>query len=88
MTLEATVSMGWVNTVIDAAKNLGVPENLLLETAGLPAGALSLERWPIDFITRLWHAAEQCTRDPGFGLKVGAGSDRHRKSAAGISAPE
>ena len=73
MTLEATVSMGWVNTVIDAAKNLGVPENLLLETAGLPAGALSLERWPIDFITRLWHAAEQCTRDPGFGLKVGAG---------------
>ena len=65
--------MGWVNTVIEAAKNLGVPENLLLETAGLPAGALSLERWPIDFITRLWHAAEQCTRDPGFGLKVGAG---------------
>ena len=36
--------MGWVNAVIDAAKNLGVPENLLLETAGLPAGALSLER--------------------------------------------
>ena len=70
MTLEATVSMGWVNTVIDAAKNLGVPENLLLETAGLPAGALSLERWPIDFITRLWHAAEQCTRDPGFGPRI------------------
>lgn len=73
MTLEATVSMGWVNTVIDAAQRLGVAENLLLETAGLPAGALSLERWPIDFITRLWHAAEQCTRDPGFGLKVGTG---------------
>lgn len=73
MTLEATVSMGWVNTVIDAAGRLGIVENLLLEAAGLPAGVLSRERWPIDFITRLWHAAEQCTQDSGFGLKVGAG---------------
>lgn len=73
MTLEATVSMGWVNTVIDAARRLGVGDTVLLETAGLPAQALAWERWPIDFITRLWHAAERCTHDPGFGLKVGTG---------------
>ncbi|WP_245000456.1 AraC family transcriptional regulator [Marinobacter daepoensis] len=73
MTLEATVSMGWVNTVIDGARRLGIAEALLLDSAGLPAEALNWERWPIDFITRLWHAAEQCTRDPGFGLKVGGG---------------
>jgi len=73
LTLEATVSMGWVNTVIDAARRLGVGDTVLLETAGLPAQALAWERWPIDFITRLWHAAERCTHDPGFGLKVGTG---------------
>jgi AraC-like DNA-binding protein len=73
LTLEATVSMGWVNTVIEAARRLGVDDRMLLETAGLDPQALGWERWPIDFITRLWHAAEHCTDDPGFGLKVGTG---------------
>ncbi len=72
MTLEATVSIGWVNTVIGAAKRLSVDEDILLAEAGIPASACELERWPIDDITRLWHAAERCTGDPGFGLKVGA----------------
>ncbi|MFO8142068.1 MAG: AraC family transcriptional regulator [Marinobacter sp.] len=73
MTLEATVSMGWVNTVIDAAGRLGVDRDTLLSVAGIQTEALSSERWPIDHITRLWHGAEQCTGDSGFGLKAGAG---------------
>lgn len=73
MTLEATVSMGWVNTVVDAARRLGVDRETLLLTAGISSQALSWERWPIDYITRLWHSAERCTGDSGFGLKVGMG---------------
>lgn len=72
MTLEATVSMGWVNTVIGAAERLSVDTDTLLAEADIPVSACELERWPIDDITRLWHAAERCTGDPGFGLKVGA----------------
>lgn len=72
MTLEATVSIGWVNTVISAAERLSVSAGQLLAEAGIQRGACELERWPIDDITRLWHAAERCTGDPGFGLKVGA----------------
>ena len=72
MTLEATVSIGWVNTVIGAAERLSLSANQLLAEAGIPEAACELERWPIDDITRLWHAAERCTGDPGFGLKVGA----------------
>lgn len=66
------MSIGWVNTVIGAAKRLSVNTDTLLVEAGIPASACELERWPIDDITRLWHAAERCTGDPGFGLKVGA----------------
>ena len=72
MTLEATVSIGWVNTVIGAAERLSVDTDTLLAEADIPVSACELERWPIDDITRLWHAAERCTGDPGFGLKVGA----------------
>lgn len=72
MTLEATVSIGWVNTVIAAAQRLSVDANTLLSTAGIADSARRQERWPIDDITRLWHAAQRCTGDPGFGLKVGA----------------
>ena len=72
MTLEATVSIGWVNTVISAAERLSVPAARLLSEAGIAESAGERERWPIDDITRLWHAAERCTGDPGFGLKVGA----------------
>lgn len=71
MTLEATVSIGWVNTVIAAAERLSVSADTLLAAADIPASARQLERWPIDDITRLWHAAERCTGDAGFGLKVG-----------------
>lgn len=79
MTLKATVSMGWVNTVIAAARHLAVDTDILLGSAGIPAQSLQWERWPIDYITRLWRAAERCSGDPGFGLKVGA-----RVSPAGI----
>ncbi|MBD3639979.1 MAG: AraC family transcriptional regulator ligand-binding domain-containing protein [Marinobacter sp.] len=72
MTLDATVSIGWINTVIGAAKRLSVDAETLLAEAGIPTAACEHERWPIDDITRLWHAAERCTGDPGFGLKVGA----------------
>ncbi|RBP34045.1 AraC-like DNA-binding protein [Marinobacter pelagius] len=64
--------MGWVNTVIGAAERLTVDTDTLLAEADIPVSACELERWPIDDITRLWHAAERCTGDPGFGLKVGA----------------
>lgn len=65
--------MGWVNTVVDAARRLGVGQEHLLTTAGISSQALSWERWPIDYITRLWHSAERCTGDSGFGLKAGSG---------------
>lgn len=65
--------MGWVSAVVAAAERLGVDAATLLAAAGLPAQALEGERWPIDYITRLWRAAEHCSGDCGFGLKVGAG---------------
>lgn len=73
MTLQASVSSSWVNTVLSAAEQQGVSREALLAQAGIAAHELNAERWPIDHITRLWCAAVRCTRDAGFGLKVGAG---------------
>lgn len=64
--------MGWVNTVLDAAQQQGVPRAQVLALAGIAAADLQLERWPIDHIARLWRAAVQATQDAGFGLKAGA----------------
>ena len=72
MTLQATVSMSWVNTVLDAAARLGVVREQLLAQAGIAPDALQQQRWPIDHITRLWRAAVQATQDAGFGLKAGS----------------
>ena len=72
MTLQASVSMSWVNTVLAAAERAGVARERLLAQAGIAPVELVHERWPIDHITRLWRAAVHCTQDPGFGLKVGA----------------
>jgi AraC-like DNA-binding protein len=72
LTLQATVSMSWVHTVLGAALHLGVARNEVLAAAGLGATDLQAERWPIDHITRLWRAAVLCTQDAGFGLKAGA----------------
>lgn len=77
--------MGWVNTVIEAARQLGVATDALLAAAGIPATDLLAERWPIDHITRLWHAAESLTGDPGFGLKVGAGVSPASISGVGFA---
>lgn len=71
MALEATVSAGWVNTVISATQRLGVAPDVLLKAAGITAPAPQSERWPIDHITQLWHAAERCTGDTALGLKTG-----------------
>ncbi|HOV19960.1 AraC family transcriptional regulator [Ottowia sp.] len=73
MTFQATVSMGWVGTVLAAAERLGVAREPLLAQAGIALDELAAERWPIDHITRLWRAAIHCTQDAGFGLKAGAG---------------
>ena len=73
MTLQATVSISWVNTVLAAAQQQGVAPDLLLTQAGIAVDELDAERWPIDHITRLWRAAAQRTQDAGFGLKAGAG---------------
>lgn len=73
MTLQATVSMGWVGTVLVAAERQGVARGALLAQAGIAPEELAAERWPIDHITRLWRAAVHCTQDAGFGLKAGAG---------------
>jgi len=73
MTLQASVSISWVNTVLAAAEQQGVARKVLLAQAGIAAHELDAERWPIDHITRLWCAAAHCTKDAGFGLKVGAG---------------
>lgn len=64
--------MSWVNTVLDAAQRQGAARAQVLAQAGIDPAELEHERWPIDHITRLWRAAVHCTRDPGFGLKVGA----------------
>ena len=72
MTLHASASMSWVNTVLDAAVRQGAPRAQVLALAGIPASDLQLERWPIDHIARLWRAAVQATQDAGFGLKAGA----------------
>lgn len=72
MTLQATVSISWVHTVLDGARRQGVAHASLLAQAGIAPEALQQERWPIDHITRLWRAAVQATQDPGFGLKAGS----------------
>jgi AraC-like DNA-binding protein len=72
LTLQASVSMSWVNTVLAAAERAGVARERLLAQAGIPVAELARERWPIDHITRLWRAAAHCTQDAGFGLKAGA----------------
>lgn len=72
MTLEATVSISWVQTVLAQARRHGVSDSALLAAAGLQEAALTLERWPIDHITRIWGAAARLTQDPGFGLKAGS----------------
>lgn len=64
--------MSWINTVLAAAERMGVARAQVLAAAGLEHEDLSLERWPIDHIARLWRAAVQCTQDPGFGLKAGS----------------
>lgn len=72
MTLDASVSLSWVNTVLAAAERSGLARTQLLAHAGLPAAQLDTARWPIDDITRLWRAAAALTQDPGFGLKAGS----------------
>lgn len=77
--------MGWVNTVIAGVQRLGVDQHALLAAAGIPLDALHAERWPIDNITKLWHAAERCTGDPGLGLKAGAGVSPASISVVGFA---
>lgn len=74
MTLQVTASAEWVDTLLGAAERQGVARATVLAAAGLsgPEPAAG-QRWPIDHVARLWHAAVRCTADPGFGLKVGAG---------------
>lgn len=72
MTLQASVSISWVNTVLSAAQSLGVGRDVLLAGAGIAQSELTLERWPVDHITLLWRAAAQLTGDPVFGLKAGS----------------
>jgi AraC-like DNA-binding protein len=72
LTLQATVSMSWVRTVLAAAGREGVAEAVLLERAGIRPAELASERWPVDHITRLWRAAADLTQDPSFGLEAGA----------------
>lgn len=82
MTLQVTASAEWVDTVLGAAERQGVARASLLAAAGLDPGAsVPGERWPIDHVARLWHAAARCTADPGFGLKVGAGVQPERFAA-------
>ncbi len=73
MSLQASVSMSWVGTVLAAAQRQGVSRARLLAQAGLAPAALQQERWPIDHITRLWRAAVQCTQNASFGLEAGSG---------------
>lgn len=72
LTLQATVSMSWVSTVLGAAQRQGLAPEALLAHAGIPLVDLKAQRWPIDHITRLWRAAAALTQDAGFGLKAGS----------------
>lgn len=72
MSLQASVAISWVGTVLAAAQRQGVSRQALLAQAGLALDALQLERWPIDDITRLWRAAVQCTQNASFGLEAGS----------------
>jgi AraC-like DNA-binding protein len=63
--------MGWVQTVVRTACQLGIEEASLLAAAGVATDALQRERWPIDDMTRLWRTAARLTGDRSFGLKVG-----------------
>jgi hypothetical protein len=72
LTLQATVSMSWVNTVLGEAQRQGLAPEVLLAHAGIPLDDIKAERWPIDHITRLWRAAASLTQDAGFGLKAGS----------------
>lgn len=71
LTVQATVSMSWVATVIGSAERCGVARAALLDRAGIREDELTQDRLPIDHITRLWRAAAELTQDPCFGLKTG-----------------
>lgn len=88
MTLQATVSRDWVNLVLGAAEQLGVPQQAVLRAAGLSAADAAAARWPLDQVTRLWRAAVRCTQDSGFGLKAGAavGPDSFEALGGGLRA--
>lgn len=64
--------MSWVHTLLGAARRLGVGDAPLLRRAGVAPAELQQDRWPIDYITRLWRAAAELTGDPSFGLHAGA----------------
>jgi AraC-like DNA-binding protein len=64
--------MSWVRAVLVAAAREGVDESALLGRAGIVAGELAGDRWPVDHITRLWRAAAELTQHPSFGLEAGA----------------
>ena len=64
--------MSWVHTLLGAARRLGVGDAPLLRRAGIAPAELQQDRWPIDYITRLWRAAAELTGDPSFGLHAGA----------------
>lgn len=76
--------MGWVSVVLSAAQQRGVLREALLARAGIDAGELAAERWPIDHITRLWRAGVQCTQDSAFGLRAGAGVEPDGFSAVSV----
>lgn len=71
MTLQATVSMSWVQTVLGEARRQGLDDTTVLAAADIRQDELTRERWPIDHITRLWRTAARLSNDPGFGLKAG-----------------
>jgi len=72
LTVQATVSISWVRSIIGQAHAQGLDTEVLLAAAGLSEEELGRDRWPIDSVTRLWRAVAQLTQDPGLGLKVGA----------------
>lgn len=68
-----TVYAACLNTVLQAAAALGVDRDLLIREAGISATSLSIpgERVPLSQFLSLYEVAEQHTRDPDLGLKVG-----------------
>lgn len=72
---SSSVSIQWVNGIIETAKRKGIGQETLFAKANVPiqwdSPSVDESRISLDDTVRIWRAAAELTNDPHFGLAVG-----------------